>query len=46
MEFIDEEYLYSIINDDEITNYQFQKECIEKTKLSKGLTINESASKN
>ncbi|MBI9073401.1 MAG: [FeFe] hydrogenase H-cluster radical SAM maturase HydG [Melioribacteraceae bacterium] len=43
MEFINEEYLNSLIDDKKLFDVSYQKEIIEKSKLAKGLTLEESA---
>jgi len=43
MEFINEEYIYSLIDEKELNDISLQKEIIEKAKSAKGLTLRESA---
>ena len=43
MEFINEEYINSLISDESLNNEEFQKEVILKAKEAKGLTLKESA---
>jgi 2-iminoacetate synthase len=43
MEFIDEKYIDSLINDDKLNDPALQKEIIDKSKDAKGLTLQESA---
>ncbi len=44
MEFINEEYIYSLLGDKSLNDPQFQREAIEKSKEAKGLSLLESAS--
>lgn len=44
MEFIDEKYIDSLINDDKLNDPALQKEIIDKSKNARGLTLQESAS--
>lgn len=43
MEFINEEYIYSLLKDETLRDLQLQREIIEKGKEAKGLTLRESA---
>ena len=43
MEFIDEPFIYSLINDEKLNDELLQKEIIQKAKDSKGLSLKESA---
>ncbi len=43
MEFIDEKYINSLINDEALKEKNYQLEVIEKAKLRKGITLKESA---
>ncbi len=43
MEFINEEYIASLLKDEKLNDAKFQREVIEKAKLAKGLTLQESA---
>jgi 2-iminoacetate synthase len=43
MEFIDEKYINSLIEDDSLKNRDLQLSIIEKAKLEKGISLNESA---
>lgn len=44
MDFINEEYIYSLLGDEKLNDKSFQASVIEKAKEAKGLTLKESAS--